>query len=432
MKTIYYKRSFAASIAVILAACGGGGGSSSPNGTTSGATSGATTSTTTGSTNTPITVYAGITAVVAPTSTGDAVSDALNWTNYVRTSIGLEPFKRNSLLEKAAVAHSNYISLNNSYMSEGHNETAGKPGFTGVTPSDRVQAAGYPGYASENMSGSAVATYGAYYTQSLIDAPYHRQAQLGSGMEVGVGLTKDSAGVNSFVMDFGGVNNSGPSADQLVAYPAAGQTSVPLDWFVNEIPSPAPDLPGQRVGYPISISSPSKNLTVTNFTLADDKGVTVASRLLTTRTDSNQSLGNYAFIMPLAALAGNMKYTAHATGNVGSKQFDVSWSFTTMPITQLTITPSAPSLSSRAGDSITVALSGGTSRSYAVYSGNGYSAPNVVTPMPNFATISYTSPSTITLTRTSTACVTPFTACNFTVTGSDSSGQKVSVTIPIN
>lgn len=50
-------------------------------------------------------------------------------------------------LLKAARAHSYYQIVND----QTHTETEGKPGFTGVTPSDRVRAAGFAGGSAENI-----------------------------------------------------------------------------------------------------------------------------------------------------------------------------------------------------------------------------------------------------------------------------------------
>ena len=50
-------------------------------------------------------------------------------------------------LLKAARAHSYYQIVNE----QTHTETEGKPGFTGVTPSDRVRAAGFTGGSAENI-----------------------------------------------------------------------------------------------------------------------------------------------------------------------------------------------------------------------------------------------------------------------------------------
>eukprot|EP01032_Pedospumella_encystans_P027781 gene27780-31382_t len=108
-------------MAALLAACGGGGGGSSA--------AVATPSTV----NTPA-------EPGAPTLSGDIPLDGYNWINYRRQQAGLSALARNARIDLAAQAHSNYQRQNNTVT---HDQTAGLPGFTGVTLKDRLANADY-------------------------------------------------------------------------------------------------------------------------------------------------------------------------------------------------------------------------------------------------------------------------------------------------
>ncbi len=60
--------------------------------------------------------------------------------NSMRQMAGLNLYTINSHLEQSAAAHANWIVLNDI---TGHYEMEGTSGFTGITPVDRAQAAGY-------------------------------------------------------------------------------------------------------------------------------------------------------------------------------------------------------------------------------------------------------------------------------------------------
>jgi LysM repeat protein len=80
------------------------------------------------------------TAVSAQSPTGEI----LTLVNQLRASYGLPPFTYNPQLASAAQAHANWMSQTATYSHTG----AG-----GSTPQTRANAAGYPGYVSENIVG---------------------------------------------------------------------------------------------------------------------------------------------------------------------------------------------------------------------------------------------------------------------------------------
>jgi uncharacterized protein YkwD len=109
--------------ALALAACGGGGGdATSVQATAAPAPSG-------------LQQEPG-----APAFTKNIPQDGLNWINYRRAQAGMPVVTRNELLDIAARGHSEYQKANNIVT---HEQTPGKPGFTGVNQGDRMTAAGY-------------------------------------------------------------------------------------------------------------------------------------------------------------------------------------------------------------------------------------------------------------------------------------------------
>ena len=85
------------------------------------------------------------TAVAAQSPTGDI----LTLVNALRASYGLPPFEYNPLLAAAAQNHANWM---------GQTAVYSHTGAGGSTPQTRANAAGYPGYVSENIVGGTKLT----------------------------------------------------------------------------------------------------------------------------------------------------------------------------------------------------------------------------------------------------------------------------------
>lgn len=386
-------------------------------------------------------MLAGAAGAESAASLEKLASDALERLNQRRAQVGLAPLQRNAVLDRSAAAHAHYLTKNHSLNTEGHTESPGRPGYTGVTPAQRMLAAGYNGNSTaENM---ALISYplGALSTDDLIDAPYHRQAQFGSYQEAGVAMGTQPAPqgfVNPdhyiYVINFGGDSPAKNRKVQPFVYPTDGQTDVPADWIANESPNPLPDMKGQRVGYPISLSAePGDTLRINTFSLTDSSDAAIKGRLITTHTDDGKPLGSYAFWIPLKPLAYGMAYQAHAAGNLNGKAFSSKWSFTTLAAAPLQLIPSAQQVSAEAGSTLQVKLSGGTATNFIVnYSGQRYRYFSKTNPKVSFVTASYPAPDLLILTRNATPCANNVTACEIIITGKDSSGSEVSLVLPVN
>ncbi|WP_426340309.1 CAP domain-containing protein [Pseudoduganella sp. S-14] len=313
-------------VATLLTACGGGGGgdSSAPP-----------------VLNPPVTNPPTTSCVVSPTglpgATGDTAIDGFNWFNYRRADIGLAMLSCNEFLNKAALAHSNYLRLNNIVS---HDEVSGNPGFTGATLPDRLANAGYilgdNNYAYGEVISAASDRSGFYHAEELIAAIYHRFVIFEPQFrEMGTGASTSGSGYTYFTSDMATHNGFGAGLGKgnTVTYPKNGQVSVPTSFDSDtESPDPVPNL--NRVGYPVSIHSDITTtdgikVTAANFTIRPRGGSPLATRLLTNATDSEHTRKQSAAIVPLTTLLSNTTYDVNFVGTVDGVDVSKNWSFTT-------------------------------------------------------------------------------------------------------
>lgn len=300
-------------LAGLLAACGGGGSDSAA----------------------PQAAIAAPQDSGAPAFTGNTANDGFNWTNFRRKQAGIPQLTRNSVIDAAAQGHSEYQKLNNTIT---HVQTAGKPGFTGATLLERLQAAGYVLGAAPYAYGEVIAaandTSGFYLAEELVTAIYHRFVMFEPIFkESGTGAATTPGGTTYFTNNLTANNGFGPGLGRgkLVVYPYSGQSSVPTVFFSDqEEPDPVPNR--NEVGYPISVHADfTASLNVDSFTVRARGGAALAVRLLTKVTDPQTSRSGpaCAAIIPLALLAAGTTYDVAFSGQVDGVQIDRNWSFTT-------------------------------------------------------------------------------------------------------
>ncbi|HEX7635582.1 MAG TPA: CAP domain-containing protein [Noviherbaspirillum sp.] len=304
---------------LILAACGGGGGSS------------------------PISQPAASTATQepnAPQATGNTATDGLNWFNFRRQQLGLSELVRNTKIDAAAQSHSSYQEINNVIT---HDEDPNKQGFTGVTTSDRLKAAGYllpsNDYAYGEVISSTSDSSGFHAAEDLIAAIYHRFLVFEPMFkEGGAGAATVSGGLTYFTANFAAIGlNTGLRRGQVLVYPFPDQQRVPASFFSNnESPDPVPNR--NEVGYPISVhANITSTLAVSSFTVTPRGGTALPVQLLTGTPNPdapNQSVdihtpASAAAIIPLQPLSAATTYDVQFTGSVDGKTVSRSWSFTT-------------------------------------------------------------------------------------------------------
>jgi len=297
-----------------LIACGGGGGGS----------------------NSPVTAAASVSSLPqepgAPALTNNISTDGLNWINYRRAQSGMPVLARNGVVDIAAQGHSEYQKTNNIVT---HDQTAGKPGFTGVTLGDRLKAAGYlfanNTYAYGEVISATTNNSCFYMAEELITAIYHRFVMFEPKFkEIGTGAATTSAGYTYFTSDMTANNGYGPGIGRgkLVTWPAHGQTKVAPNFF-SDYESPDPVAGVNEVGYPISVHADiDVVLSVQGFSIRPRGGADLSVKLLQTATDT-YTPRSAASIVPLAALKANTTYDVTFTGMTDNVAITKSWSFTT-------------------------------------------------------------------------------------------------------
>lgn len=314
--------------AVLLVACGGGGG---------GSTSSA-----------PVAPPAPLTATIVAavpgaTYVGEAASAFAVW-NAERSQCGFGLLTQNPALDAAAIAHASYGALNN-YV--GHDEIAGKPGFTGVAPTERMVGKGYAGsiYTTgevmTGVAGAAQGLTGAYAVRTLLSAPYHLRAMVDSYRDVGIGMGNAATGAN-FVADLGYQTTSTPqllAGNEVKTYPCDGTTGA-LPELRGETPNPVPgrDLSINPIGTPVLVRVRDGNTLVVKTTsmIQLSNGAAIPLRQTVTATnDPNLSSGlryfraNEAYFAPDAALLPSSRYQVTVTGTNNGVDFSRTFIFTT-------------------------------------------------------------------------------------------------------
>lgn len=313
-----FPKAFALAFSVLLTACGGAGEDDS--------TSSAAQSNSFGVDQAALSQEPN-----APIATGDTATDGFNWFNFRRQQAGLPALTRNSLIANAAQGHSDYQKINDTIT---HTQTAGKPGFTGATPDDRMEAAGYnfitPFAFGEVISATADPS-GFRSAESLITAIYHRFAIMEPQFkEAGSGTATVPNGYTYFTTNFASSDGLGAGLKRggLITYPFADQVRVPTVFYSDqEVPDP---VPGQNaVGYPVSIhANISSRVAVQSFTLQPRGGAPLPVRLLSNGNDS-QTPRSTAAIVPLSTLRSGTTYDAQFIGSIDGIAVNRSWSFTT-------------------------------------------------------------------------------------------------------
>ena len=247
---------------------------------------------------------------------------------------------RNEKIDAAAQNHSNYQKINNVIT---HDEDPNKQGFTGVTTSDRLNAAGYRlplnDYAYGEVISSTSDPSGFHAAEDLIAAIYHRFLVFEPMFkEGGAGAATVSGGLTYFTANFAAIRlNTGLAQGNVLVYPFPDQQRVPANFFSdNESPDPVPDR--NEVGYPISVhANITSTLVVNSFTVSPRGGTALPVHLLTGTANPNapnrpvdiHTPTSAAAIIPLQPLAAATTYDVQFVGLVDDTAVSRSWSFTT-------------------------------------------------------------------------------------------------------
>jgi uncharacterized protein YkwD len=321
---------------VALSACGGGGGGSS--GPASPATTasappaasspGSTTSATSANVSTP--QYAAASAQLALFQT----------VNQYRQQCGFGELTENTTLDTATSNHASYLGLNATVTDT---ETAGNPGFTGVTWADRAVAAGYPqgvtvvgASAADNYTQTTLTEtqYGQELANEWLGGVYHVGIEILPATEIGIGvyqMTYQGYPEVWGALSLGNFNaaalNNGP-----LTFPCQGTTGVPYE-EISESPTP-PNTSGPW-GTPIAVAGNlGDTLVLASGTMTGPSGPVVNLQLLDSANDPNKSLPAYEGVAyPTTPLQPNTTYSVTITGTDNGTAFSRSFTFTTGNVT---------------------------------------------------------------------------------------------------
>ncbi|MFL6717557.1 MAG: CAP domain-containing protein [Burkholderiaceae bacterium] len=316
-------------IAALAAGCGGGGGGGGDT-SSSGRTSNLQPDGVVSDGGVPVSI---LDEAGAPRQTGDMATDGFNWLNFRRQQMGLAPVTRNALVDKAALAHSNYQAVNDFIT---HDEVSTRRGFTGTSVFERLQSAGYslPGsnYAFGEVISATGDKSGVNAAEELITAIYHRFVIMEPKfLEAGAGTATGSSGYTYFTTNFatralnqGGLRNGG-----LVTYPFNGQQNLPTVFYSDqEQPDPVPDR--NEVGYPVSVHADiTATLKVDSFTISPRGRAPLSTLMLTADNDKEIGRPSVAAIIPLDVLQSQTDYDVRFVGTVDDVAVNRSWSFRT-------------------------------------------------------------------------------------------------------
>lgn len=323
--------------------CGGGGGDSAPS-TPIGTAPVAPTPVPPVSTVQPAALQA---AVKADYPAGSAPEASFNELNAFRAAQGLGPVNQNANIDIAARNHAEYIRINNS-GADPHNQTQGKPGFTGATVQERLVAAGYASTFSTEVIGFSLQAGNpdASAVDNLVNGLYHRNAMMYQGL-THVGISAES-GPSPLLANLGTIKPQVNAGDYLGLYPADKQTGV---YLTHSLESPNPFYQEMemtvanmctKTSSPVSVASQdSTALSVTSFSVTEEGQSTPLDARIITKASTPQDgiyLGkNVAYYVAKIPFKPNTKYnvrfvgkaTGDATGAANGLSIDKSWAFVT-------------------------------------------------------------------------------------------------------
>jgi uncharacterized protein YkwD len=246
---------------------------------------------------------------------------ALDRVNYYRALMGLPPLRLEAALVQAAGAHAAYYRQNagdGSMAGMGlHQETAGKPGFTGQDWGARARAAGWRGGPVDENIG--LVGDGARAVDAFMDTVNHRWNLLHpSAVALGYGGDAERP---IDVLDIGFASDV--RADRPAVYPAPDQPDVPTASGLWETPDPVPGV-ARPVGYPLTATFPLRaQVAWDQPTLVDAAGQPVDVAVTTKSWLRGQA------IVPKAPLRPGTTYRATVRGRLDGRPFEYGWSFAT-------------------------------------------------------------------------------------------------------
>ncbi|MCI6695066.1 MAG: CAP domain-containing protein [Campylobacter sp.] len=278
-------------------------------------------------------------------------SFGLSYLNLARKSVGLVPFKENSILSKAAKNHTLYLS---NLGTISHDESKENKHFTGANPSERAIFAGLSSsFVSENISAKHASFNDSI--DGLLSAIYHRFNFLNYSFdEIGY---YDDGDIYTYEMSnsallrlcergesvgrqyvLGACANpkmplsptsfnlaTKPSKPDFLMFPNESFASVAV--FGDEDPDPLPQC--EITSAPVSLEfNPNLKIFLRSFKIFKD-GKELENTLLLSRDNDLRFTSNQFALFSLSPFDFGASYEVLATYTQGGQNKSLSWSFAT-------------------------------------------------------------------------------------------------------
>ena len=285
----------------------------------------------------------GTAAVAGVEPATQAQENALTYMNDIRLGSGAGSLSYNTLLEKAALKHEQYLEdvYEKFHVDLGHtedNQNYPSPYYTAPRPYQRLSTVGYKNYAEEVISYAVGNMLPNWRIEDSIDnlltAIYHRFALLNPSFdEIGLGGIYGTDTYKAFVHMIGKSTTAyekQKNADEMIVYPYPNQSNV-FPVFYEEYPDPLPDY--TMSGNPVSVTFNSalvQSVSVISFKLFKGSEEVTNVRLMDKSNDPNNEFTDYQFaLFPLDVLESGMLYTVKLDYIVDGTQKHKEWQFTT-------------------------------------------------------------------------------------------------------
>ena len=262
----------------------------------------------------------------APTLAGPElfVDPAIALINLYRAAAGAPPAALHDALMQSAVGQVQYYDLNRGDPSLAgmglHEQSTGRPGFSGATMADRARNAGYrTGSVTENAGFGTIQTA----IQWAIDTVNHRLPLIHpNAVDMGYAVSGGPSANGFNIIDVG-LRRERLAVPLPSVYPGDGAWDIPTTWDGGETPNPAPGVP-RPLGYPITVAfSVMQRVEWKELLLFGPNWEPLA--VSTPFTDWMRA----AAIIPHRPLQRGQTYVAHVSAVVDGQPVVKDWQFTT-------------------------------------------------------------------------------------------------------
>ncbi|GAB6928207.1 hypothetical protein JCM10914A_21900 [Paenibacillus sp. JCM 10914] len=252
----------------------------------------------------------------------------LAYLNQTRAGMGLREVTLDPALNKAAVSHARYADrhLDRGMKDNLSAQVQGKPYFTGITPKDRVQAAGYPDGDTVIqeivlLEGSATHFEMENYAMGLLASPTHRVIITNPDTSA-IGI----AHVGKATVLIGAVDTRPNEPLSVSLYPYEGMSNVMMvDWITPMRPVE----PLEADGMAITVHTNRQDVSGMKAALTRKAGSRTVEVPLTI---DKMELEDGYILRAGVPLRGGVEYRVQVDFQAGGQSVRKEWNFTTIPM----------------------------------------------------------------------------------------------------